>query len=36
LKSEKTGKVYAAAVLLEDDGQKANYTLEFENGRKAA
>jgi DNA topoisomerase-3 len=36
LKSEKTGKTYAAAVVLEDDGQKANYKLDFVKARKAA
>ncbi|HBU12590.1 MAG TPA: DNA topoisomerase III, partial [Clostridiales bacterium] len=37
LKSEKTGKTYAATVILEDDGQRANYKLEFEKkGRKSA
>jgi DNA topoisomerase-3 len=36
LKSEKTGSTYAAAVLLEDDGVKTNYKLDFENGRSAA
>jgi DNA topoisomerase-3 len=36
LKSEKTGKTYAAAVLLEDDGVKTNYKLDFEKGRAAA
>jgi len=33
LRSEKTGKTYAAAVLLEDDGAKTNYKLDFEKGR---
>jgi DNA topoisomerase-3 len=36
LKSEKTGKTYAAAVLLEDDGQRVNYKLDFTKERKAA
>jgi DNA topoisomerase-3 len=36
LKSEKTGKTYAAAILLEDDGVKTNYKLDFENERTAA
>ena len=31
LRSEKTGKTYAAAVLLEDDGTKTSYRLDFEN-----
>jgi DNA topoisomerase-3 len=33
LHSEKTGKTYAAAILLEDDGEVTNYKLEFEKGR---
>jgi DNA topoisomerase-3 len=33
LYSERTGKTYAAAILLEDDGEKTNYKLEFEKGR---
>jgi len=33
LHSEKTGKTYAAAILLDDDGEKINYKLEFEKGR---
>ena len=33
LHSEKTGKTYAAAILLEDDGEKTNYKLEFEKAR---
>ena len=39
LKSARTGKHYAATVVLEDDGTKTNFCLEFEqksNGRKAA
>lgn len=36
LKSKKTGKTYAATVLMEDNGQRVNYKLEFENGRKSA
>ena len=39
LKSSRTGKTYAAAILLEDDGAKTNFRLEFEqknSGRKAA
>lgn len=41
LKSSRTGKAYAAAILLEDDGAKTNFRLEFEqkqknSGRKAA
>lgn len=31
LKSERTSKKYAATVLLEDDGQKANYRLDFKH-----
>jgi DNA topoisomerase-3 len=34
--SGRTGKAYAAAILLEDDGQRAHYKLEFENERKSA
>ena len=30
--SEKTGKTYDATVLLDDDGQRINYILEFEKG----
>ena len=30
--SEKTGKTYDATVLLDDDGQRVNYILEFEKG----
>ena len=30
LYSEKTGKTYDAAVVLEDDGQYANFKLEFD------
>ena len=30
--SEKTGKTYDATVVLEDDGSKTNYKLEFDNG----
>jgi DNA topoisomerase-3 len=36
LTSEKTGKAYAAAILLEDDGEKTNFRLDFEQGRKIA
>jgi DNA topoisomerase-3 len=36
LKSEKTGKTYAAAILLEDDGEKTNFKLDFARGRKTA
>ncbi|MDL2238101.1 DNA topoisomerase 3 [Christensenellaceae bacterium OttesenSCG-928-K19] len=39
LKSARTGKQYAAAIVLEDDGGKVNYKLDFEqksNGRKSA
>jgi hypothetical protein len=32
----KTGKPYAAAILLEDDGTKINYKLDFEKERQAA
>jgi DNA topoisomerase-3 len=34
LKSEKTGKTYAATVILDDNGEKVNYKLDF--GRKTA
>ena len=30
--SEKTGKTYDATVVLEDDGERANYKLMFDNG----
>ena len=30
--SEKTGKTYDAIVLLEDDGQRVSYKLEFGHG----
>ena len=30
--SEKTGRTYNATVSLEDDGEKTNFRLEFENG----
>ncbi len=30
--SEKTGKIYDATVVLEDDGAKANYKLVFDHG----
>ena len=33
--SEKTGRTYDAAVLLEDDGERTNYKLEFEKRRPA-
>ena len=33
LRSEKTGKTYAAAILLEDTGEKVNFKLDFEKGR---
>jgi DNA topoisomerase-3 len=36
LKSEKTGKTYAATILLEDADGKVNYKLDFNDGRKAA
>ena len=36
LVSAKTGKTYAAAVVLEDDGERVNYKLDFEHGRKVA
>ncbi len=36
LKSAKTGKTYAAAVLLDDDGQRVNYKLDFTKERNAA
>ena len=36
LKSEKTGKFYAAAVLLEDDGEKTNYKLDFNRKERSA
>lgn len=36
LKSAKTGKIYAATILLEDSGQRVNYRLEFEKVRKSA
>lgn len=39
LKSGRTGKTYAAAVVLEDDGGRVNFKLDFENkdtGRKSA
>jgi DNA topoisomerase-3 len=39
LKSNRTGKTYAAAVVLEDDGGRVNFKLDFENknnGRKSA
>jgi DNA topoisomerase-3 len=36
LKSEKTGKTYRATIELADDGQRVNYKLLFERGRKAA
>ena len=29
--SEKTGKTYNAVVILEDDGQKSNYRLDFDS-----
>jgi len=32
LRSEKTGKTYAAAIRLEDDGTKMNYKLDFTKG----
>jgi DNA topoisomerase-3 len=36
LKSERTGKTYAASILMDDDGRKINYKLEFEKARKSA
>ena len=39
LKSGRTGKTYAAAIVLEDDGAKVHYRLDFEqkhDGRKSA
>ena len=30
--SERTGKIYDATVLLEDDGKHANFVLEFDKG----
>ena len=39
LKSGRTGKTYAAAIVLEDDGTKVHYRLDFEqkhDGRKSA
>ena len=30
--SERTGKTYDATVILEDDGEKTNYRLVFDNG----
>ena len=39
LKSGRTGKTYAAAVVLEDDGVRVNFKLDFQNkdtGRKSA
>ena len=33
LRSEKTGKTYAAAILLEDTGEKIKFKLDFEKGR---
>ena len=30
--SEKTGKTYDATVVLEDDGERTNYKLVFDNG----
>lgn len=36
LKSKKTGKTYSATVLMEDDGQRVNYRLEFGEERKSA
>ena len=35
LHSEKTGKTYAATVLLEDDGERVNYKLNFTKGRNS-
>ena len=32
LRSEKTGKTYAAAILLEDTGDRVNYKFDFEKG----
>jgi DNA topoisomerase-3 len=36
LRSEKTGRTYGATIVLSDDSQRANYTLEFEKARKSA
>jgi len=36
LVSAKTGKTYAAAIVLDDTGDRANFKLEFEKGRQAA
>ena len=36
LVSAKTGRAYAAAILLEDTGDRVNFRLEFEKGRKTA
>ena len=36
LKSEKTGKTYAAAILLDDTGDRVHFKLDFEAGRKSA
>jgi hypothetical protein len=33
--SAKTGKAYAATVILEDDGEKTNYKLEFEKKERS-
>ena len=30
LKSERTGKTYAATIILDDDGERLNYKMEFE------
>jgi len=35
LKSERTGKTYAAAIILSDDGNKTDFKLEFENSGKS-
>jgi DNA topoisomerase-3 len=36
LKSGKTGKTYAATIVLADDGERVNYIMQFEEGRKTA
>jgi DNA topoisomerase-3 len=36
LKSERTGKSYSATIVMNDDGAKTNFTLEFEKERKSA
>ena len=36
LTSQRTGKSYAAAILLDDNGDKVRFKLEFVNERKSA